>query len=83
MDRQIKSIIRRLKTAGLGVVLKTKRYILALLLNSDSGVWKKPVHSEHNLINVLLLLQAQDYGLEALREFWKGSALQWGRGVKI
>lgn len=32
---------------------------------------------------MLLLLQAQDYGLEALREFWKGSTLQWGEGVNI
>lgn len=83
MGRQIRSIIRRLKTIGLGVVLKTKCYTLALLLNSNSGVWKKPVNSEYNLINMLLLLQAQDYGLEALREFWKGSTLQWGRGINL
>ena len=45
-------------------------------------MYKKPVNSEYNLINMLLLLQAQDYGLEALREFWKGSTLQWVEGSK-
>lgn len=39
MGRQVRSIIRRLKTTGLGVVLNTKlRYTLALLLNSNSGM---------------------------------------------
>ena len=83
MGRQLRSIIRRLKTTGLGVVLNTKlSYTLALLLNSNSGMWKKPVNSEYNLINMLLLPQAQDYGLEALIEFWKGSTLTVGEGSK-
>lgn len=61
------------KTTGLGVVLSTKlSYTLTLLWKNNLKDLEKRVNSKCNLINTLLLLQARDYGLEALGEFWKG-----------